>query len=77
VTAPAPLTCAGCGIAGTEPRIVWDRSQAPATAVLTPVFGWHADGRPALLCEACKRQLAKRRGRARYSKPRPSDGYLT
>ena len=77
VQALAPLRCAGCGVAGTEPRVIWDRSAPEAQVpVLVPCFGWHADGKPALLCGTCKRQLAKRRGRARYSKPRPTDGHL-
>jgi hypothetical protein len=71
------LTCAGCGCPGQPPVIVWTRSQAPSGAVLVPVFGWHPDGKPALLCPTCKRHLAKRRGRARYSKPSPSQGHLT
>jgi hypothetical protein len=79
MTAPTPqaLRCAGCGAAGHPPVIVHDRSQAPPGAVPTPVFGWHPDGRPALLCGPCKRRLTKNRGRARYSKSRPSDGRLT
>jgi hypothetical protein len=65
--------CAGCGVEAT----VWDRSQAPLCVTLTPVFGWHEAGRPALLCPTCKRGLRRNRGRARYSKARAGDGRLT
>jgi hypothetical protein len=65
------LRCAGCGAAGQPPTIVWDKRAVPPGVVLVPVFGWHEDGRPALLCPTCKRRLKKNRGRARYSKPRP------
>jgi hypothetical protein len=75
--APQAQRCAGCGAAGHPPTIVWDQVQAPPGVVLVPVFGWHPDGRPALLCPNCKRNLTKRRGRARYSKTRPSDGHMT
>jgi hypothetical protein len=57
--------CAGCGAAGEPPRIVWDRSQEQPGVVLVPVFGWHADGRPALLCASCKRKVAYRTSRRR------------
>jgi hypothetical protein len=53
--------CACCSHAGEPPRIVWDRSKEPPGVVLTPVFGWHADGRPALLCSSCKAKAAKAR----------------
>lgn len=81
MTAPAPdlqQRCAGCGTPGHPPTIVWDKGQVPAGVTLTPVFGWHEDpGRPALLCPGCKGRLKKNLGRARYSKPRPSDGRTT
>jgi hypothetical protein len=77
-SAPASqaLRCAGCGAAGHAPTIVYDKAAAPGVP-LTPVFGWHEDGRPALLCPACKRRLQKNRGRARYSKAKPTDGRMT
>lgn len=73
----APLRRAGCGAEAPPPVIVHDRSQAPRGAVLTPVCGWRADGRPALLCGKCRGRLAKNRGRARDNQPRPTDGKLT
>jgi hypothetical protein len=54
-----------------------DMPAAQLGVVLVPVFGWHEDGRPALLCPTCKRRLKKNRGRACYPKPRPSDGHMT
>jgi hypothetical protein len=72
------LRCARCGAADRAPTMVWDKSEAkPTGAVLSPVFDWHSDGRPALLCGTCRRRLRKNQGRARYSKPRPSDGHTT
>ena len=58
---PQALRCAGCGAAGHPPVIVYARSEAPPGVVLTPVFGWHTDGRVALLCCSCKAKAAKAR----------------
>jgi hypothetical protein len=75
---PQTLHCAGCGAEGRTPTVVFDPSKdADPRPVLNPVFAWHEDGRPALLCPTCKRRLVKNRGRARYSQSRPSDGRLT
>jgi hypothetical protein len=71
------LRCSGCGAEGHPPVVVHDERQLPPGTVFTPVFGWHADGRPALLCGKCRGRLGKNRGRARYNKPRPTDGRLT
>jgi hypothetical protein len=60
--------CSGCGIGETA---------EPQTTKLEEVLGWHADGRPALLCRHCLRCLRRNRGRARYNKPRPSDHHMT
>ena len=68
MTAQASLQCAGCGCPGHPPVILHDRTQAPPGAVLTPVFGWHVDGRPALLCAACRARNTGRRGKR--TKPR-------
>lgn len=76
MTAPE-LHCAGCGAQGHPPVIEWIRGERPEGAVLTPALGWHPDGKPALLCERCKRRLAKNRGRARYAQSKPSDGHMT
>jgi hypothetical protein len=71
------LHCAGCGCAGRMPTIVVGRSEDPPEPPLVSVFGWHADGRPSLLCPSCKRGYRRNRGRARYAKRRPSDGHVT
>jgi hypothetical protein len=69
MTAPEPLRCAGCGIAGTEPRIIWDRSTTEAQIpVLRPTFGWRPD-RPALLCNACLAAWRKPRRRRKAAAP--------
>jgi hypothetical protein len=65
----AELRCAGCGCEGRAPTLVWDRATADPRPILVPVFGWHADGKPALLCEACRRTMAKRR--RKRSRPAP------
>jgi hypothetical protein len=69
------LHCAGCGCAGRAPTIVV--AQEPPEPPLVPVFDWHADRRPGLLCPSCKRGYRRNRGRARYAKRRPSDGHVT
>jgi hypothetical protein len=71
------LRCAGCGTAGRMPTIVVDRLQEPPEPPLQPVFVWHADGRPALLCPACRCRLKGNGGRARYAKRSPTQGRLT
>jgi hypothetical protein len=71
------LHCAGCGCEGRMPTIVMDKAQEPPEPPLSAVFGWHEDGRPALLCPSCNRGLRRNRGRARYAKRRPSDGHTT
>jgi hypothetical protein len=43
------LRCAGCGVAGRMPTIVYDKANAPPGAPLTPVD--------------CKSRFAKRRAR--------------
>jgi hypothetical protein len=68
MSAPEPLRCAGCGVEGTEPRIIWDKSK-PAPPVLTPVFGWGDEGRAALLCPSCKRGWRKPRRRRKAAPP--------
>ena len=70
--------CSGCGAAGRtpEPTDAWQSDAATELVTLMPVVGWHDDGRQALLCPTCRRNLIRRRGRARYSKPRLSDGYM-
>jgi hypothetical protein len=77
MSAPDPQAqrCAGCGAAGRPPTIVWDKAAAAPGVPLVPVFGWHPD-RPVLLCPDCKRGFNRNRGRARYSKPRPTDGRM-
>jgi hypothetical protein len=77
MSAPAAqgLRCAGCGAVGEPPRI-WHKPEDRPDVVLQPVFDWHPDGRPALLCGDCRRGLKRNRGRARYSKRRPSDGHM-
>jgi hypothetical protein len=55
------LRCAGCGCEGRRSTIIWARSAPEAqTPVLGVVFGWHADGRPALLCASCRKRLQRR-----------------
>jgi hypothetical protein len=71
------LRCAGCGCAGRAPTIVVDRAQEPPEPPLVPVFDWHADGRPGLLCPSCKRGYRRNRGRARYAPRRPTQGHMT
>ena len=67
-----PLRCAGCGCEGEAPKIRY-QADPNALPVLKPVFDWHPDGRPALLCASCMRGMRRNRGRARYSKRRSSD----
>jgi hypothetical protein len=55
----AELRCAGCGRIGEVPKIRWSNTE-PALPPLHPRFGWHADGKPALLCPACEKLLARR-----------------
>jgi hypothetical protein len=71
-----PPRCAGSCVPGHPPTIVWGKAKASPGAELVAVFDWHADGRPALLCASCWRQLKKHRGRACYSKARAADGRL-
>ena len=62
----AELHCAGCGARGHAPAIRWDKSAVPPDdVVIRPAFGWHQDGKPALLCDSCRARLAKRRKRGR------------
>jgi hypothetical protein len=70
------LHCAGCGCEGGPPKIRY-QADPDALPVLKPVFDWHPDGRPTLLCPSCMRGMRRNRGRARYAKRRPSDGHLT
>jgi hypothetical protein len=70
------LRCAGCGCAGRTPTIV-DGAQGPPEPPLHPVFDWHPDGRPALLCPSCRRGLKRNQGRARYAPRWPTQGHLT
>jgi hypothetical protein len=60
------LRCAGCGRPGEAPRI-WNKPEDRPEVVLTPVFNWHADGRPALLCAPCRKTAfaARKTGRMR------------
>ena len=71
-----PLRCAGCGAAGHPPVVVHDEHQRPPGAVLTPIYGWHADGSRALLCGSCRLGPTCNRGCARYNRRRPTDGKL-
>jgi len=65
--APAgQLTCAGCGVKGEQPRIIWQESDRP-DVVIRPVFGWWPDdpGKPALLCDECAAALVRRKRKRR------------
>ena len=75
--AAAQLHCAGRGNGGRIATILNDERRRPPEPVLAPVFNWHEDGEPTLLCRDCRRRLNRNRGRARYSLPRPSDGRST
>jgi hypothetical protein len=74
---PQALHCAGCGAVAPSSTVTWSRSQKLAGADLIAVPDWRGDGRVALLCARCRYLLRKNRGRARYSKARPSDGRMT
>jgi hypothetical protein len=65
----AELRCVGCGCEGRGPAIVWDRAVADPRPVLRPAFDRHPDGKPALVCGACRRSMAKRRRKSRSSAP--------
>jgi hypothetical protein len=69
------LRCAGCGCQGEAPKIRY-QADPDALPVLKPVFGWHDDGRPALLCPGCAKRMRRNGGRGRYAK-RPSWGRMT
>jgi hypothetical protein len=65
MTSP-PLRCAGCNAPGEAPRI-WNRPEDRPEVILLPFFNWHPDGKPALLCAACRKKAyaARKTGRAR------------
>ena len=73
----APLRCAGCGVEGHPRVVVHDGRQRRPGAVLPPVFGWHSDGRPALVCGKYRLSFTRNRGCAGYNKPRPTESRLT
>jgi hypothetical protein len=54
------MRSAACGREGEPPKIRYE-AEPDALPVLKPLFDWHPDGRPALLCPSCTRGMRRNR----------------